>query len=59
MTLSRLNHQIYQKKEKLKTLQTQIYLLTEGVKPSKGFFPAFESAKSSLAVLMYDFKPPG
>lgn len=40
-------------------MQTLIHILTEGVKPSKGFFPAFESAKSSLAVVMYDFKPPG
>lgn len=37
----------------------EIPSLTEGVKPSNGFFPAFESAKSSLAVLIYDVKPPG
>lgn len=36
-----------------------MFSLTEGVKPSNGFFPAFESANSPLAVLMYDAKPPG
>lgn len=38
---------------------TNMFSLTEGVKPSNGFFPAFESAKSSLAFLMYDARPPG
>jgi hypothetical protein len=33
--------------------------LTEGEKPSYGFFPAFESAKSFLAFWMYDASPPG
>jgi hypothetical protein len=33
--------------------------LTEGVKPSYGFCPALESAKSFLAFWMYDASPPG
>lgn len=46
----------YMLKKKWKIAQG---LLTEGVKPSYGFFPALESAKSLFAFWIYDTKPPG
>lgn len=38
---------------------SRVHKLTEGLNPSNGFFPVFESAKRFLALRIYDAKPPG